>query len=170
MPPAIPRQMAALILLTTLTLTAGCASDRKTQEAMRRANPTPPPAETPKPAVAAPALPGNQADLKAALAEPSAIAYQIQVIDDDPTPDVTTYFDSWLERGNAPTGNTLLLAVFSRSHYDIRFALGPALSARHLSVDDLLSAVRSEYLPAARDGDPAQGLARLVRAVNQKLD
>lgn len=172
---SFPRQTVALLLFAALAFTAGCASDRKTQEAMRRgtttttATPTQPTKPGNTGSSAAPALPGNQAELKAALAEASPITYKVEIIDVEPTPDLPTYFDTWLEQGHTPTGNTLLLAVFSHSNYDIRFALGPEVTAKKLSVDDLLAAVRAEYLPATRDGDPSMGIARLVRAINRKL-
>lgn len=113
-------------------------------------------------------LPGRQAELESALKEPSAIAYKLLVIDDNPA-DRTAYLDEVLAKWGWPAANEMLLVVFPKANYDIRFALGANFRLNHVSVEEMLGLVRSEYFTRSQHGDVYGGLAGLVRAVNRRL-
>lgn len=171
-----------LVVLMALMLT-GCGAQKRSSAPA--ASPQPdslapvapsqqpsPPAkadEPAKPPTAGWQLPGKMDLLQRALAEPAALTYQIEVIREGGIADKTAYLDQFLGTKNWPEPNMLVLLVFADNGHDIRFAMGANMSAAKVSVDEMLSLVRSLYLPAARQGDPADGLAQLIQAVNKRM-
>lgn len=115
-------------------------------------------------------MPGDMAALRAALGEGTALNYRIIVTDAPKGVDKTQYLDEMLAaKGWYPGKNELLLLVFPKDNFDIRFAMGALLFEKKVSVQAMLDLVRDNYFPKARTGDPATGLADLVRAVNQQV-
>lgn len=103
--------------------------------------------------------------MKQALAESQAVSYRIMVVGDTDGGDRTAYLDQLIEKQGRPGQNELLIVIFAKANYDIRFAMGTGFNGK-LAVADILAIVRNEYLPEARKGDPSAGIAKLVRAVN----
>ncbi|MFZ5823635.1 MAG: TPM domain-containing protein [Bacillota bacterium] len=127
-----------------------------------------PPSTTPT----APALPkvaGDMAALEAAYAQPSPLTYKIAIADAPKGADKTAYLDEMLGDKGYPDKNQVLLLIFPEDNNDIRFAMGALLFEKKVSVESMLNMVRTHYLPKARQGDPAGGLADLIRAVNQQV-
>lgn len=119
-----------------------------------------------------PALPeiaGGMAALQAAYAEPSPLTYRIAIADAPQGADKTAYLDEMLGDKGYPGKNEVLLLVFPEDNYDIRFAMGALLFEKKVSVQSMLDMVRNQYLTKARQGDPAGGLADLIRAVNKQV-
>lgn len=114
-------------------------------------------------------LQGDQAELNRALAEPSPIKFEVLPVGNLNGEEKSEYLNRLLEDQNWPERHTLVLVIFTNDGYDIRFAMGATFFEHGLSVDEMLTLVRSLYLPSVRTGDPAGGLADLVRAVNERL-
>lgn len=173
----------AMVLGLTILLTACSgkpAADPTTPPASRgeptapapttEPKPTPPPSTPePAPAQALPEIPGDLAALQAALAESSPLTYRIAMADAPQGADKTKFLDEMLGTKGYPGKNEVLLLVFPKDNFDIRFAMGALLFEKKVSVQAMLDMVRQNYLTKARIGDPAGGLADLVRAVNSKV-
>jgi len=156
--------LAVAVLSASVVLT-GCASKSRAGSATKPEQQSVPAAQPTVPVE----LPGNAADLASALAEKAPVKYRIVTVSDTQGKDTSGYFDQALEQSGALASDTLLLMVFLKANYDIRFAMGADFAAKQVMVEDVLGLVRSEYLGEARKGDPAAGLAKLVRAVNQRV-
>jgi hypothetical protein len=166
----------ALLLLLLLPLVAGCGPSRPTPGPA----PEKPPVSLPPsgsqdqtssspsngPTSSAVAIPGNQAALQAALSAPSTFGYRIEVVTDEVDP--TAYLEKRL-REQGPGPDELLLLLFADRNWDVRFAVGPFTQAKRLTPDQIYSLVKAHFLPKARGGDPAQGLADLFQALNQAV-
>lgn len=152
-----------LVLIGLVLLLNGCGG--KSKQTTVTATPAPPAA----PAVSVPGLPGDQAALKGALTEPSKVQYQVVTVDDTGGKDKDTYLDDLLAQRNWPEKSMLVLVVYTKENYDIRFAMGADFTEKQVGFEEILAFVRSSYLPKAKDGDPATGLATLIRSVNQRM-
>lgn len=111
-------------------------------------------------------LPGDMAALQKALAVSSPVKYRILTVDDSGGLPLTDYLDQVAASLNEPQPDTLLLVIYRESNYDIRFYMGANFRGYRISVDDMLSLVRTKYLVRSQQGDPAGGLADLIAAVN----
>lgn len=132
--------------------------------------PATPPSVLPTPtAETMPAVAGNAEELKLALTEPAQIRYYIRVLPDIGSKSIDEAFADLDAEVGKLESNVLLLAIFPQKNHDIRFAMGPIFTQKKVSVDEMLALVRSEYLPEARKQDPATGLSRLIRSVNQRI-
>lgn len=125
--------------------------------------------QEPAPTQELPQIAGDMAALKAALGESTPIRYRIAAATAPRGADKTAYLEEMLGEKGYPGKNEVLLLVFPQDHYDIRFAMGALLFEKKLSVQSMLDLVRSHYFPKARAGDPAGGLADLIRAVNSQV-
>jgi hypothetical protein len=114
-------------------------------------------------------LPGNMADLQAALAQPSRVTYQIEIVQETGITDRTAHLDFVLASRNWPEQDMLVILLFPADNYDIRVAMGSIFQAHTFSVDEMLTTIRTVYLPAARENDPARGLAEVIRTINLRL-
>lgn len=122
------------------------------------------------PSITLPELAGDMPGLQGALMEPSPLTYKIAVAEAPKGADKTAYLDQMLAAQKGyPGKNEILLLIFPQDNNDIRFAMGAFLFEKKVSVESMLQMVRSHYFPKARVGDPAGGLADLVRAVNQAV-
>ncbi|MFZ5815639.1 MAG: hypothetical protein ACOY93_10115 [Bacillota bacterium] len=174
---------AAALLVGLAMLITGCSSSRSTQAVepvVTRETPTIAPAEKPSHSTPAagstaeeaselPQLPGDMAALKAALAEASPITYRIEVANVPRGVDKTAHLDAMLGSQGYPGKNEVLLLIFPADNHDIRFAMGALLFEKKISVESMLGMVRQHYFTKVRSGDPAGGLADLIRAVNQAV-
>lgn len=125
---------------------------------------------TPALAPGLPEIAGEMAILRAAMGEPSPLTYKISIADAPKGADKNAYLDQMLaSMGGYPGKNEVLLLLFPEDNYDIRFAMGSFLFEKKVSVESMLNMVRSHYLTKARTGDPAGGLADLIRAANQQV-
>lgn len=129
-------------------------------------NPAP---QNESPTAQAPKLPGDMESLQAALAEPTPVTYSISVVHLPEGMNKDDYLDQMLEAKGYPGSNEILLMVFPGDNYNIRFVLGSMLFEKKISLESMLRMVQSQYLGKSRAGDPAGGLADLIRAVNQQL-
>lgn len=139
-------------------------------------HPTPPPATekgttapTTPPQPVTLDLPGSMADLQAALAQPSRVTYQIEIVQETGITDRTAHLDFVLASRDWPEQEMLVILLFPNDNYDIRVAMGSIFQAHTFSVDEMLTTIRTVYLPAARANDPAGGLAEIIRTVNLRL-
>lgn len=156
----------AILLLTFAIGAAGCGRTTQPQVAPVQA----PSATVPsRPSLKAPDLPGDQAALSAALAEKSAVRYEVVVADDPAVTDKDAYLDHLLAEKHWPEGAMLVVVVFPASGFDARVAMGADFHTKQLNVDEMLTLLRTTYFAKARQNDPAGGLADLVRAVNQRM-
>lgn len=114
-------------------------------------------------------IPGGGADLERALAEASPVTYRIVGVGATNGRDRTELLDAILAANGWPTADQLVLVVFTQDGHDLRFAMGSVFRERGIEFSTLLALVRSEYQPRARQGDPAGGLAALIRAVNRQV-
>lgn len=157
------------LVLLALTVTAsGCGSAKKTGGVKVPSSATPS-APGGASGTKAPALPGDTVALQAALAEKSAIQYEIVLVDDTGGKDKDTYFDAMLAEKNWPEQSGLVLAIFTKDNHDYRFALGAAFHEKKVDFTEILTLARNHYQPKAREGDPAAGAAALIKAVNQRM-
>lgn len=139
---------------------------------------SPPAAEPAEPAPAppgesqtakAPKLPGDMESLRTALAEPTPVTYSISVVHLPEGMEKDDYLDQLLEARGYPGSNEILLMIFPSDNYNIRFVLGSMLFEKKISLESMLRMVQTQYLPKSRAGDPAGGLADLIRAVNEQV-
>ncbi len=182
------RRSSSILMMTLLVMSlfmAGCSTlfDSRTprvvetvkvpttQPGQPAAPVTPAPAPDPKtPAVpSTPTFPGDMQALEAALAEPSPLTYKIMSIDTPKGTDLDAYLDLYLEQKGSPSRNEIWLLIFPNDNHNIRFVMGALLFEKKVSVQRMLEVVRGDYLPQARTGDPATGLATLIRSVNQSV-
>lgn len=112
-------------------------------------------------------MPGDMARLEKELAVESGVKYKILLVDDAAGEDLTAYLDRVAAEWKEPAPQSLLLVVFARQNYDIRFFYGANLTSKGMTVPKMLELVRSNYFPLSQKGDVAGGLAQLVTAVNQ---
>lgn len=177
-------QAVALLLGLAIMLTGCGASDKtasRTTEpsATTPAKPvgaavtqpnTPPAAGQPTaPATELPAIAGDLSVLQAALGEATSIRFTIHLAVTPQGADKNAYLDAMLGEKGYPAKNELVLVVFPQDNNDIRFAMGSLFFEKKVSVEAMVDLVRSHYLPKARTGDAAGGLADLIRAVSQRL-
>lgn len=183
--------IGVLVIITVLSA-AGCAARRVSNQPpapVVQPAVTPPPAQPVQPPAVQPAAPavtpqpatrpaatspdlsiiGTVDALKAALAETSAVRYDIQVVADTQGKTVSDAFEDLLAKSGNPSADTLLLVIFPKANYDIRFAMGGIFNKQQVSVDEMLGLIRSDYLPEARRQDPATGLAKLIQKINKRV-
>jgi uncharacterized membrane protein YgcG len=103
-------------------------------------------------------LPGSVKELKEALGELSAVHYQVIAIDDTQGEDREAYLDRVLAQWGWPEADTLLVVVYDRANFDVRFAMGADFRAQNVMVEEMVGLFRTHYFPAARQSDPALGL------------
>ncbi|HYF78160.1 MAG TPA: hypothetical protein VD973_13550 [Symbiobacteriaceae bacterium] len=154
--------MRKIAMMLTLVLTATVALASVAAAAVPAKSPKTLQMET------AATLPGNQTDLAAALKGPSPVSYKLLVIDENPA-DRTAYLDEVLAQWGWPAPSELLLVIYPKANYDLRFALGADFRENGVSVDEMLSLVRSEYFARSQKGDVYGGLAALAQAVNKRM-
>lgn len=114
-------------------------------------------------------LPGDVESLEQALKNPGSVKYKVLVIDSTDGEDKTAYLDRVAAEWKQPAADTLLLVIFTRDNYDIRFYMGASFRANGVSVDEMLSLVRSRYFAGVRKGDVAGGLVSLMAAVDERM-
>lgn len=114
-------------------------------------------------------LPGDQSAWKQALDAPSPVRYRVLVIDDTDGEDRTDYLDRMAEKWGLPAADQLYLVIFTKANYDLRFYMGANFRAKGVTVDEMLTLVRTHYFVKSQKGDVAGGLADLVNAVNRRM-
>lgn len=120
-----------------------------------------------EPSQEVPELPGNMADLRAAFGEPTPVTYTVVLAKAPRGTDMTKYLDRELDKRGYPASSEIVLVIFPENNHDVRFAMGALLFEKKISLQSMLETVRNQYLDKARSGDPAGGLADLIRTVNQ---
>lgn len=154
--------LALLVLAISL---AGCGAEEKQAAPVHVPSTSTPSA--PAPSNGAPGeIPGDTAALKAALAEKSNVHYEIVLVDDTGGRDKDAYLDWLIAEKKWPEKSSLVLVVYAKDNYDLRFAMGADFFEKKVTVDEMLALIRSSYFPKGSKGDPAGGLADLIRAVN----
>jgi hypothetical protein len=151
----------AAVLLLTLTGTALAAP---------RPVPAPPAPGSAIVDVSSRGLAGDRAALDQAMAESSAIHPRILVVDD--TGDgrsLTDYLELVADQWGEPRHNSLLLVVFTGRNNNIRFWMGADMIRAGITVDEMLDWLHMIYFDRTHLGDPAGGLARLIRRVNLRM-
>jgi len=111
-------------------------------------------------------LPGNMARLQQELAVHSSIRYKILVMDDAGGYNLTDYIDRVADAWGEPAPDTLLLVLFAKENYNIRFFMGANLTQQGATVESMLKLLWSAYFPKSQTGDVAGGLARLISEMN----
>lgn len=114
-------------------------------------------------------LTGDVAALERRLAQAGVVRYRILVVDDAGGEDKTDYVDELAGKWNEPKADTLLLVVFAREGFDIRFYMGNEFHTKGIKVADMLGWIRGEYFPRSSKGDAAGGLIALIQAVDQRM-
>lgn len=114
-------------------------------------------------------LPGDQAALDRYLNAAGPVNYKILVIETTDGEDKTAYLDRVAATWDEPKENTLLLVLFKQDNWDIRFFMGARFGQAKVSVNEMLTLVRQQYLARSQKGDVAGGLAALMEAVNQRM-
>lgn len=114
-------------------------------------------------------LTGDVAALERRLAQTGVVRYRILVVDDAGGGDKTDYVDELAVKWNEPKPDTLLLVVFAREGFDIRFYMGNEFHTKGIKVADMLGWIRGEYFPRSSKGDAAGGLIALIQAVDQRM-
>lgn len=153
-----------LVLALLIVLASGCGS-KKTPVVQAPSAATP---STPG-GMKAPDLPGDRAAVEAALAEKTAVQYEIVLVDDTAGKEIDAYFDSMLEAKKWPDKSMLVIAIFTKKNFDYRLSTGALFTEKKVDFSEILSLARSNYAPKAREGDPSAGLAALIKAVNQRM-
>lgn len=115
------------------------------------------------------ALPGDVKALEAALAASGPVKYKVLVVDATEGEDLTAYLDRVAAEWQQPAQDTLLLVLFTQENYDLRFFMGPGFRAKGVTVEEMLSLVRSHYFATKNKGDVAGGLINLIGAVNERM-
>ncbi|MDF2630131.1 MAG: hypothetical protein K0R39_3962 [Symbiobacteriaceae bacterium] len=161
----------SLVLLLMAVSLAGCGSKTAKPAPVQAPSTSAPPTSSngSTPGKAPGTIPGDQAALQAALAEKSAVRYEIVVADDTGGRDQDAYLDWLTAQKKWPEASSLVLVVYAKENYDLRFAMGATFFEKKVTVDEMLTLMRSSYFPKGSKGDPAGGLAELIRAVNQRL-
>lgn len=168
------RQLRHVAALALVALTATACLTRQQAVPMPPPVPTQPapvqaPPQSQSGSLIPPGVGGNTDALKLALGESTTVKYRLVVVIDTDGGDRTQYLDRLVAEQGQPAGDELLLVVFPKAGYDIRFAMGAIFRQKQVTVEELLGMVRSAYLPEVRKGDPAAGLAALVREVNRRV-
>ncbi|HYG56738.1 MAG TPA: hypothetical protein VD902_01530 [Symbiobacteriaceae bacterium] len=114
-------------------------------------------------------LPGDAGAVKQALAERSTVRYRILIVDDVAGESREAYLDRVLAAWGWPPADTLQLVIFTQANYDLYFAMGADFAKAGMGVPDMLKQIHEVYLPDVRNGDPALGLAKLIRALNARM-
>ncbi|MFZ5814725.1 MAG: TPM domain-containing protein [Bacillota bacterium] len=112
-------------------------------------------------------LPGDMARLERELAVRSEIQYRILVVQNSGGEELTAYLERVADQWGEPRPDTLLLVVFAEENYNIRFYYGANLTRMGMTVDRMLTLLRTHYFPLSQQGDVAGGLGRLVGAINR---
>jgi hypothetical protein len=108
--------------------------------------------------------------VRAAISAPSAVTYRVVNVGATEHPDLSAYLDDLMAKSNWPGANDLVLVVFAGHNNDIRFGMGSLFRQKGVTVEEILSLVRTHYLPEARKGEPEMGLANLIGAVNRRMN
>ena len=160
----------SLVLLVLAISLAGCGAEKKKATTVHVPSTSTPSAPSGAPSAPAPGtLPGDQAALQAALAEKSPVHFEIVLVDDTGGRDKDAYLDWLIAEKKWPEKSSLVLAIYAKENYDLRFAMGADFFDKKVTVDEMLALMRSSYLPKGSKGDPAGGLADLIRAVNSRI-
>lgn len=114
-------------------------------------------------------LTGDVAALEKRLAQAGPVRYRILVVDDAAGTDKTDYVDVLASKWNEPKADTLLLVVFAREGFDIRFYMGTNFHTKGVKVAEMLGLIRGQYFPRSSKGDAAGGLIALIQAVDQRM-
>lgn len=112
---------------------------------------------------------GDLGEAKAALAEPSAVRYKVLIVSDSLPEDRTAYLDRVLAQWGWPEADQLLLVLFTKGNYDLRFAMGTDFGQMGVKVDEMVGYIHDLYVPELRKGDPGRALAAFIRTVNQRM-
>lgn len=159
------RYVAVTLVLAGILSLTGCAKGRSTDQPVQA-----PSAKAPTVVKSGtPVMAGDQAALSAALAERSTVRFEIVVSDEPAEADKDAALESLLKERNWPEPSAMVFMVFPKANNDLRFAMGADFFQKKVGVDEVLNLVRSLYFTKAKAGDPAAGLADLVRAVNQRM-
>lgn len=157
-----------LVMLVLAASLAGCGAEKEQPAAVHVPSTT-----TPSPAAPGSSKPtgltGDQAALQAALAEKSPIHFEMVLVDDMGGRDQDAYLEWLMAERKWPDKSSLVLAVYAQENYDLRFAMGADFFDKKVTVEEMLELIRSSYFPKGSKGDPAGGLADLIRAVNRRL-
>lgn len=155
-----------LVALTLVVSVSGCGSSKKTAPVTApSASTLPAPSGTAK----GPELPGDKAALQGALAEKSAVQYQIITVDEAGIQDKEAHFDGLLAQKSWPEKSMLVVAVYTKDNFDFRFAMGADFNDKKVTPSEMYSLIKNNYQPKARENDPSAGLALLIKAVNQRM-
>lgn len=114
-------------------------------------------------------LPGNTKALDSVLTASSTVKYKLLVIEETGGEDMTAYLDRVAADWQMPGHDQLLLVVFTKASYDIRFFMGADFRSKGLDVQEMLGYVRTFYFSKVRAGDPAGGLADYISVVNARM-
>lgn len=114
-------------------------------------------------------LPGDAKAFEQALQPQASFKYKILVVDTTDGEDRTDYLDRVAASWAQPEADTLLLVLFREHNWDIRFYMGATFRQHNVTVAEMLGLVRETYLPKARVGNPAGGLADYLTAVNKRM-
>lgn len=114
-------------------------------------------------------LTGDVAALEQKLAQAGPVRYRILVVDDANGSDKNDYVGLLATKWNEPRADTLLLVIFAREGFDIRFYMGTNFHTKGVTVADLLGMIRGQYFPKTSKGDAAGGLIALIQAVDQRM-
>ena len=107
--------------------------------------------------------------MRVALSEASPVAYRVIVVGAIGGTDKTKYLDQVVAEHGKLAANEMILVVFAQDGYDIRFEMGSLFRQKGVTVDEALGLVRSQYQVKARAGEPENGLAALIRAINKRI-
>lgn len=153
-----------------LTLAAGLTAAALTGVAL--AAPAPVPQRTPgamfQSDTSTP-IPGDVTAMKQALNAPSVVKFHVLVVDSAEGEDRTAYLDRVAQAWSMPGQADLLLVLFAKENWDIRFYMGANFRAKGVTVEEMLTMVRRHYLAKSQKGDVGGGLADLVNAINQRM-
>lgn len=109
------------------------------------------------------------AEAKAAIEEASAVKYKVLMVTDSLPEDRTAYLDRVLEEWGWPAHDELLLVVFTKGNYDVRFAMGADFRAKGVTVDEMVGYIHNTYVPELRKGDAGKAMAAFVRQINKRM-
>jgi len=107
-------------------------------------------------------IPGDVQAMEAIRQGEAPFQIKILVADSADGEDRTEYLDRVATARGGPAADTLLLLLFKEHNWDTRFSMG-------LTLEEMLGLVRQHYLPGARAGEPASGLADYLKAVIERM-
>lgn len=160
------KAVAIMLVLILLALITGCSGSRQSAQVQAPRAVEPPPAASSS-STNGGDLPGDLAALKAARAQKSSVTFEIVTVN-EAVSNRDAHLDTLLAQKKWPGPSMLVLAVYAKDGYDVRFAMGSAFTNK-VTVPDMLTIVRTTYLPKARENNAAGGLAELIKAVNQRM-